>query len=94
MYGGFCQAAKGSGRNNEVTVLPSGRKAGFHCNMHLETEYSIIKSSNSSIVLCVLRDAYHELFCVFGDFHASRTQGTEAAKSVNLSAQRFLGSYG
>ena len=71
-----------------------GRKAGFRCNMHLETGYSIIKSSNSSIVLCVLRDAYHELFCVFGDFHASGTQGTEVTKSVNLSAQWFLGSYG
>ena len=86
MYGGFCQAAKESGRG--------GRKAGFHCNMHLETGYSTNKSSNSSIILCVLRDAYHELFCVFLDFHASGTQGTEVAKSVNLSAQRFLGSYG
>ena len=87
MYGGFCQAAKESGRNNEVTVLSSGCKAGFHCIMHLETGYSIIKSSNSSMVLCVLRDAYHELFCVFGDFHASGTHDAEVTKSVNLLAQ-------
>ena len=73
---------------------PGGRKAGFHYNMHLETGYSTKKSSHSSIILCVLRDAYHELFCVFGDFHASGTQDTELTKSVNLSAQWFLGSYG
>ena len=70
-----------------------GRKAGFHCNMCLETGYSTKKSSNSSIVLGVLRDACHELFCVFGYFYASGTQGTEVAKSVNLSAQRFQGSF-
>ena len=52
------------------------------------------KSPNSSIDLCVLRDAYHELFCVLGDFHAWGTQGTEVAKSLNLSALRFLGSCG
>ena len=52
------------------------------------------KSSNSSIVVCVLRDAYHELSCVLGDSHASGTQGTEVAKLLNLSALRFLGSCG
>ena len=30
-YGGFCQAAKKSGGNNEVSVLQGGRKVGFHC---------------------------------------------------------------
>ena len=71
-----------------------GRKAGFHCNMCLETGYSTKKSSNSSIVLCVLRDACHELFCVFGYFHASGTEDAEVTKSLKLSAQRFLGSFG
>ena len=28
MYGGFCQAAKGSGGNNEVTVLPRWPQGG------------------------------------------------------------------
>ena len=68
-----------------------GRKAGLHCNMHLETGYSTKKSSNSLIDLCVLQDPYHELFC---DFHASGTHYAEATKSRNLSAQWFLGSYG
>ena len=77
-----------------LSYYRGGRKAGFHCNMHLETGYSTKKSSNSSIVLCVLRDAYHELFCIFGDFHASETQDVEVTKSLNLSAQRFLRSYG
>ena len=32
MYSGFCQAAKKSGCNNEVTAYyRGGRKAGFHC---------------------------------------------------------------
>ena len=32
------------------------------------TGYSIKKSSNRSIVVCVLRDACHKLICVFGNF--------------------------
>ena len=31
-------------------------------------------------VKCVLRDARHELFCVFGDFNASGTQATKGNK--------------
>ena len=54
-------------------------------NMHLLTKATEItwtgkstkKSSNGLIVLCILRDALHEIFWVFGDFYASgmcRTQ--------------------
>ena len=39
-------------------------------------------SSYRSIDLCVLRDACHELFCVFGDFYTSGTQDTEVTKSL------------
>ena len=38
------------------------------------------KSSNRSIILCVQRDACHELFCVFRDFYVSGTQDTEVTK--------------
>ena len=49
------------------------------------TGYSTKKESSSrSIVLCVLRDACHELFCVFGDFYASGTQDAEVTKSLLL----------
>ena len=37
---------------------------------------------NRSIILCVLRDACHELFCVVGDFYASVTQDAEVTKSL------------
>ena len=47
------------------------------------TGYSTKKSSNRSIVPYVLRDACHELFCVFGDFSASRTQDAEVTKSLH-----------
>ena len=40
------------------------------------------KSSNQSIVFCVLHDACHELFCVFGDFYASGTHDAEVTKSL------------
>ena len=36
-----------------------------------------------SIDFCVLRDARHELFCVFGDFYASGTQDAEVTKSLD-----------
>ena len=36
----------------------------------------------SSIDLCILRDACHELFCVFGDFYASGRQDAEITKSL------------
>ena len=48
------------------------------------TGYYSKKSSNRSIVLCVLRDACHELFCVFGDFYASVTRDAEVTKSLQL----------
>ena len=49
------------------------------------TRYSTKKESSSrSIVLYVLRDACHELFCVFGGFYASGTQGAEVTKSLLL----------
>ena len=37
------------------------------------------------IVLYILRDAFHGLFCVFGDFYASGMQDTEVKKSLTLS---------
>ena len=38
------------------------------------TGYSTKKSSNRSIILCLLQDICHELFCVFGDFYAPGMQ--------------------
>ena len=48
-----------------------------------QTGYSTKKSSNRSIFPYVLRDACHEIFCVFGDFSASRTQDAEVTKSLH-----------
>ena len=45
------------------------------------TGYSTKKSSNRSIVLCVLQDAFHELICVFGDSYVFGTQDVEVTKS-------------
>ena len=45
----------------------------------------IYTSSDRLINLCVLQDTYNELFCVFGDFYESGTQGTarpEVTKSL------------
>ena len=36
------------------------------------------------IDLCVLQDACHELFSVFGDFYGSGTQDAEVKKSLSL----------
>ena len=36
------------------------------------------------IDLCILQDACHELFCIFGDFYASCTQDAEVTKSLGL----------
>ena len=36
----------------------------------------------SSIDLCILRDACHKLFCVFGDFYAPGTRDAEVTKSL------------
>ena len=46
------------------------------------------------MVLCVLRDACHELFCVFENFCASGTQNADVTKSLGLTTttqhgQRF-----
>ena len=38
--------------------------------------------SDQSINLCILWDAFHELFCVFGDFYASGMQDVEIVKSL------------
>ena len=38
---------------------------------------STIKSSNRSIILCILWDSCHELFCVFGDSYLPGTQDAE-----------------
>ena len=43
MYGGFCQAAKKSGRNDEVAVLRrGGRNAGFQCNNQFPNKLSAL----------------------------------------------------
>ena len=47
------------------------------------TGYYTKKSSNRSIVPYVLRDPCHEIFCVFGDFSASRTQDAEVTKLLH-----------
>ena len=47
-----------------------------------QTRYSTKRSSNQSIVLCILWDTCHKLFCVFGDFYASVTQDAEVTKSL------------
>ena len=31
---------------------------------------------------CILRDACHDLFCIFGDFYASGKQDAEVTKSL------------
>ena len=51
---------------------------------HGMDNYSTKKSSNRSITLCILRDACHELFCIFRDFYASGTQDTEVTKSLKV----------
>ena len=40
------------------------------------------KTSNRSIVLCILMDACHESFCFFGDFYASGMWDAEVTKSL------------
>ena len=41
-----------------------------------------IRISNRSIVLCILRDAFLELFCIFGDCYVSRMLDAEVTKSL------------
>ena len=40
--------------------------------------------SDRSIELYVLRDAWHGLFCIFGDFYASGNQDAEVTKSLYI----------
>ena len=48
-----------------------------------EQDILLKKSSNRSILFCVLRNRYHDLFCVFqGGFYASWTQDGEVTKSL------------
>ena len=47
-----------------------------------QTRYSTKRSSYQSMILCILWDACHKLFCVFGDFYASGTQDAEVTKSL------------
>ena len=54
------------------------------------TGYSTIKSSNRSIVLCVLQCTFHELFCVFGVFYASGMQDA-VTKSLYCSNNAIVG---
>ena len=42
----------------------------------------MFRSIDRSIDLCVLNDAYYELFCTFGDFYGSGTQDAEVTKSL------------
>ena len=47
-----------------------------------QTRYSTKRSSNQSIVLCILGDVCHKLLCIFRDFYASGTQEAEVTKSL------------
>ena len=49
-----------------------------------QTGYTTKTSSDGSIDLCVLRDAYHKLFCVFRDFYSSWTPDAEVTKPLNI----------
>ena len=49
---------------------------------------------DQSIDLCIVGDACHELFCVFGDFHLSRTQHAEVTKSLLHGYLRSEARYG
>ena len=45
--------------------------------------------SDQSIDLCILWDAYHELFFVFGDFYVSGMQNAEVTKSLKGPGKSF-----
>ena len=55
-----------------------------------QTGYSTTKSSNQSIVHCILRDACHELFCMFGGFYASGMHDAEITKSLKHDGDNYL----
>ena len=48
------------------------------------TGYSTKTSSDLSIDLCVLQDACHELFCIFGDFLCIRDAGRRGNKLTEI----------
>ena len=50
--------------------------------------------SDQSINFCVLRDAFHELFCVFRNFYLSRTQDVGVTKSLLHGYLRSEARYG
>ena len=45
-------------------------------------EQDILQNIFRSIDLFFLRDTFHELLCVFGDFYALRTLESEVTKSL------------
>ena len=45
--------------------------------------------SDQHIDLCILRDAYHELFCFFGDFYVLGMQDAERALHSTQNARNF-----
>ena len=47
-----------------------------------QTGYSAKNLQIKLIILCILRDTCHDIFCVCGDFYASGTQDAEATKSL------------
>ena len=47
-------------------------------------EQDILQNIFRSIDLCFLRDTFHELLCVFGDFYALGTLESEVTKSLVL----------
>ena len=56
-----------------------------HNNCHSNYTNRLFLQNNCSdrlIDLCLLRDACHGLFCVFGDFYAPGTQDAEVTKSL------------
>ena len=55
---------------------PFGRNTKLLCGVKT--------SPDRSTDLCTLREAYHLLFCVFGDFYASGTQDAEVTKSLHF----------
>ena len=55
-----------------------------------QTGYSTKISSDRSIDLCVLLDAYHKLFCVCGNFCVSGTQDAEVKKITATPSLSFL----
>ena len=69
-------------RNRPINVETDAKPLYYSHRNH--TNRIVTKnSSNRSIVPYVLRDACHEIFCVFGDFSASRTQDAEVTKSLH-----------